>query len=125
MIEAQKLADRYIAVWSETDPVARRKAIAELWVPDGLHYVDTREARGYEALERRIIGSHEKWVRDGGNRFRAAKNAQALRNVVTFNWEMIPADDDAVLAVGLEFLIVDEHGRILVDYQFIVKPPAS
>jgi len=123
MNEAQKLANRYIAVWTETDPAARRKAIEELWAPDGLHYVATREARGYEALEERIIGSHEKWVRDGGNRFRAASNAQSLRNVVTFNWEMIPAQGDAVLAVGLEFLILDENGRILIDYQFIVQPP--
>jgi hypothetical protein len=103
----------------------RRKAIAELWVSDGLHYVDTREARGYEALEQRIIGSHEKWVRDGGNCFRAAKNAQALRNAVTFDWEMPPAGSDTVLAVGREFLILDDDGRILVDYQFIVKPPPS
>ncbi len=119
MNEAQELADRYVAVWNETDPEARRKAIAELWAPDGLHYVGTREARGYEALERRIIGSHETNVRDNGNRFRAAKNVAALRNVVTFNWEMIPDGGDTVLATGLEFLIVDEHSRILVDYQFI------
>jgi hypothetical protein len=124
MNEAEELADRYIALWTETDAAARRKAIAELWTPDGLHYVGTREARGYEALEQRIIGSHEKWVRDNGNRFRAVGNAQALRNVVTFTWEMIPARDEEVLAEGLEFLMLDEHGRILVDYQFMVKPPS-
>jgi hypothetical protein len=67
MTEAEELADRYIALWSETDAAARRKAIAELWTPDGLHYFNTREARGCEALEQRIIGSHEKWVRDAGN----------------------------------------------------------
>jgi hypothetical protein len=125
MNEAQKLADRYIAVWTEADAAARRKAIAELWAPDGLHYVAAREACGYDALEERIVGSHEKWVRDGGNRFIAVDNAQSLRNVVTFNWEMLPAGDGAVLAAGLEFLILDEHGRILVDYQFIVQPPLS
>jgi hypothetical protein len=58
-------------------------------------------------------------VRDAGHRFRAVQNAQALRNVVTFNWEMIAADGK-VLAVGLEFLVLDEQGRIAVDYQFIV-----
>ena len=121
MSDAQQLADRYAAVWNETDSAARRKAIADLWAPDGLHYVDTREARGYAALEQRIIGSHEKWVRDAGNRFRAAKNAQALRNMVTFHWEMLPADGETVLAVGLEFLVLDEQGRILVDYQLMAK----
>jgi hypothetical protein len=121
MTDAQQLADRYAAVWNETDATVRRKAIAELWAPDGAHCVTTREARGYDALAARIVGSYEKNVRDGGNRFRAVKNAQALRNVVTFNWEMVPACGGAVAAVGLEFLVLDERGRIVTDYQFIVR----
>jgi hypothetical protein len=43
-------------------------------------------------------------------------------NGVTFNWEMISPKGD-VLATGLEFLIVDDRQRILVDYQFIVNQP--
>ena len=43
-------------------------AAALLRSPDGRHYVDTREACGYNALEKRITGSHEKNVRDGGRR---------------------------------------------------------
>lgn len=120
MNAAQQLADRYAAVWNETDADARRQAIAKLWGPEGLHYVKTREARGYEALETRIVGSYEKNVRDGGNRFRAAKNAQALGGVVTFNWEMVTAGGE-IAAVGLEFLVLDDRGRILTDYQFIVS----
>jgi hypothetical protein len=99
----------------------RRRAIAELWLPDGLHYVRTLEARGYDALEKRIVGSHTKNVRQDGNRFRAVANAQALQNTVTFNWEMIPNGGGAVKSVGLEFLILDAHGRIACDYQFIVS----
>src|ERR1700759_2051099 len=64
MNEAQQLADRYVAVWSETDPERRRRAIAELWTPDGEHYVGAREVRGYDELEQRIKGSHEKNIRD-------------------------------------------------------------
>ena len=60
-------------------------------------------------------------MRQDGNRFRAVSNAQALRNTVTFNWEMVPAGGDEVESVGLEFLILDDHGRILRDYQFIVS----
>jgi hypothetical protein len=118
--DAQELADRYVAVWNETNGEARRRAIAELWVPDGIHYVDTREARGYDALEKRIVGSYEKNVRDRGNRFRA-KDARALRDAVTFFWEMVPAHSDSVLATGLEFLIVDSEGRIRADYQFVLN----
>ena len=68
MTTAQDLADRYVAVWNETSAAARRRAIAELWVPDGLHFVGTREARGYDELETRIIGSHEKNILAGAAR---------------------------------------------------------
>jgi hypothetical protein len=118
--DPQQLADRYVTIWNETGAEARRQAISGLWLPEGIHYVGDREAHGYTALEQRIIGSHHKNVRDGGYRFRAVKNAQALRNAVTFNWEMV-APDSSVAAVGLEFLIVDALNRIAVDYQFIVE----
>ena len=118
---AQQLADRYAAVWNEPDPVARRDAIEQLWVPDGLHGVSTRQARGYAALEERITGAHNTNVRDAGHRFRAVANAQGLRDVVTFNWEMVRPATGEVLAVGLEFLQVDAEGRIVTDYQFIVS----
>jgi hypothetical protein len=118
MDNAQQLAERYVAVWSEPDAERRRRAIAELWTPDGEHYVGAREVRGYDELEQRIKGSHEKNIRDDGNRFRAVKDARALRDVVTFHWEMLPADSEKVVATGLEILLVDAQGRILVDYQF-------
>ncbi len=118
---AQQLADRYAAVWNERDADARRAQIAELWQPDGVHYVGTREARGYAALEARVAEAYEKNVRDGGFAFRAAKNAQALRGVLTFNWEMFSPGMDDVLALGLEFLQVDADGRIVSDHQFIVS----
>jgi hypothetical protein len=119
MLDPQTLADRYVAVWNEKDEERRRDAIAELWVPDGRHFVAGREAQGYPDLEKRIRGSHEKNVRDDGNRFRAVAGARRLRDVVTFHWEMLPAHADTVLAKGLEFLLVDDNDRILVDYQFI------
>jgi hypothetical protein len=118
MIDPQTLADRYVAVWNEKDEKRRREAIAALWVPNGQHFVEGREVRGYDELEKRIRGSHEKNVRDDGNRFRAASGARRLPGVVTFYWEMLPANGDTVLVRGLEFLIINDEGRILVDYQF-------
>jgi hypothetical protein len=116
--KTQKIAEKYVAVWNEADGERRRQSIAELWTPEGEHYVGAQEVRGYDALEKRIISSHEKYVRDGGNRFRAAKDARPLHDVVTFHWEMLPANGEEVLAAGLEFLILDEEGRIRIDYQF-------
>ena len=55
MNPTQQLADRYAAVWNEADAERRRHAIAELWSPSGAHFVKTREVRGLEALQERVI----------------------------------------------------------------------
>ena len=117
----QEIADRYVALWNETEGIKRRQLIEAFFAPTVEHYVRTREAIGYDALEQRIIGAHEKNVRDGGHIFRAAPKAQQLRNVVTFNWEMTRAGDpNEVAAVGLEFLVLDPQGLAVADYQFIL-----
>jgi hypothetical protein len=121
ILDAQQLADRYAAVWNEADPLARRAGIERLWRPDGEHFVAAREVRGHAALEERVTGAYDKNVRIGGHAFRAARNAQKLRDVITFNWEMIDPATQEVVAVGLEFLRVDADGRIVTDHQFIVS----
>ena len=120
-IDAQQLADRYAAVWNEPDPAVRRAEIEQLWRPDGEHFVKTKDARGYAALEERVSGAYDKNVRIGGHAFRAVRNAQRLHDVITFNWEMIEPATRKVLAIGLEFLHIDADGRIVSDHQFIVS----
>ena len=119
-LQAQTLADRYVSVWNQADKVIRREQIQALWAVDGAHYVKTREARGYRELEERVAGSYEKNVKANGNLFRSVADAQLLRDVVAFHWEMIAPATGEVLATGLEFLHVDQQGKILIDYQFII-----
>jgi len=38
---------------------------------------------------------------------------------------MLTAADGEVDSLGTQFLILDDDGRIRLDYQFIEKPPAS
>jgi len=122
---AAELADRYVALWNLTDAGPRRDAIASLWVPRGEHYVRTLQAKGYEALEQRVASSHEKNVRGNGFRFIATGDAQLLRDTVMFHWQMVPAAGGPVAALGLEFLLLAEDGRIAIDYQFILPTPAA
>jgi len=119
MFDAQTLADRYVAAWNERDADRRRKAIAALWAPDGQRPGGAREAREYGVLGKRLPGSQEKHVGHERNRFRAARNALRRSDVVTFCWEMLPPDSETVLKSGLEFLVVDDEGRILIDHQFV------
>ena len=118
MLDAQALADRYVAAWNEPDAAKRSAAIAALWAPDAPRHQGGRGARGYGALTKLILGASEKSAGRDGVRFRAAPSARQRRDVVTFRWEMLLTDSETVLASGLEFLIVDNDGRILVDHPF-------
>ncbi|RJG05148.1 hypothetical protein D3870_03155 [Noviherbaspirillum cavernae] len=119
MDEFNMFAERYVAAWNETDAEARRAAIAALWTQDGAQLNKTLEAHGHQAIETRIVNSHNKWVRDAGYLFRSARNADGHHNTVKFSWEMVRPDDGTVVSVGVDFLLLDEEGRILADYQFI------
>ena len=125
MTKVAELIDCYVAVWNEPDADRRRKGIEQLWAEDGAHFTPSLEARGYQALEARVAGAHEKWVRAGSFVFRSSGTAEAHHNGVRFNWEMVPAAGGAAAAVGFDFLVLGDDGRIRLDYQFLDRPPAS
>jgi hypothetical protein len=70
MTDANELADRYVAMWTEADAERRRSAIADRWTEDAVHILDppqeareaaaalditpTFQARGHRELDERI-----------------------------------------------------------------------
>jgi hypothetical protein len=130
-----ELCDRYVAVWNESDPERRRELVADLWAVDAEHVlvpprdvVDAAsglsmraafEVRGRQELEARVREAHERFIASGDYAFRRRDDAQRLRDVVKFTWEMTATADGSVAGAGLEFLVVDADGRIRSDYQFI------
>ena len=119
MQNLSEIVERYVAVWNEPDAGRRRRAIAELWTEDGVHLTPSGEARGHAAIEARIAGAHERLVRTGGNVFKPVDNIDGHHNTVKFNWLMLPAAGGDVSAVGFDFFVLGEDGRIQRDYQFI------
>ena len=134
--QAEKLADRYLALWNEPDPERRRRMIAELWTEDGSQILQPRqemreiaasaglgmaatlEARGHAELEARAATSYEHWVGSEGLSFRRRDDVERLHDVVKFHWEAVSPDGE-VTAVGLDFLVLGAEGRIRRDYVFI------
>ncbi|MPZ81826.1 MAG: hypothetical protein GEV28_16070 [Actinophytocola sp.] len=130
-----ELADRYVAVWNEPDPDARRAAVGELWAEDGAHLlqppeqvVETAaglgldpvfEARGHDALEVRVRLAYEEFVAPGEFTFRRRKDVARVHDVVKLSWEMVSTSDGAVAGGGTDVLVLDATGRIRADYQFI------
>jgi hypothetical protein len=135
-IDVHNLTDRYVALWNEPDAERRRTAIRELWSFDAVHVLKppkeilqtaeglgfdrlVLEARGHHALEFRVTRAYEEFVAPGTFVFRSRGNADRLRDVVKFHWEMAPRGGGEVAGVGLEILVLGPDGRIVSDYQFI------
>ena len=134
---AADLAKRYLALWNEPDADPRRGMIAELWTEHGRHILQPLqeiraiaaqpgigltailEARGYDELEACVSSAYEHWVASERLSFRGRDDVQRLGDVVKFHWEAI-ANDGALFAVGLNFLILAADGRIERDYTFVV-----
>ncbi len=134
---AAALAENYLALWNEPDADRRRRMIAELWTPNGRHFLQPPqeiraiaaqpgiattailEARGHHEIEARAASAHEHWVGSEGLRFRGRDDADRLGDVVKFHWEAVAKDGER-FAVGLVFLVLAADGRIERDYTFVV-----
>jgi hypothetical protein len=119
MSHAEDLAQRYIHIWNEADPGARRAQVAALWAENGTHYVRVREVHGHADLETRVATSHQTNVAERNYWFEVAGLVEPLRDMVKFNWRMVPKGGGAVAATGLIVCLLAEDGRIRIDYQFI------
>jgi hypothetical protein len=117
MMNVMDLVDRYVAVWNEPNADERRKRIRSLWAPDGTTCYRLLDARGYEAIEARVTGSWDKWLREGKYTFRP-KKAVCHHGVIKFDWVMVTVPGGDVEASGLSFLVLNPDGRIKHDYQF-------
>ncbi len=122
MCDLDQLVVRYVAMWNEPDSSSRRAIVEKLWTSDAVNLTKSIEARGYDALERRVTASYEKWGRDGGHTFRL-RDADTHHDVVRVTWEMVPVAGGPATSIGIEFLMLAEDGRIRADYQFIEASP--
>jgi hypothetical protein len=142
--DPDELVRRYVALWNEPDPAARRAAIRQVWAPGGgqlttppQEIVDAARAvgfpapplavHGYHELDARVDRAHEEFVAPGKYVFRvAAGQTRRLGDVVTMRWEMVPAEDadgdvgGDVAGSGLDFFTLDADGRIVMDHQFVL-----
>jgi hypothetical protein len=133
-VDADDLVQRYVAVWTEPDPAKRRDAIEQLWTEDGAHVLQppveirdaaaalgfgdtTLEARGYDEIEARVARAYDDFVAPGEYIFRASGPAVRLRDVVKFDWEMVPVGGGAAVGGGVDVFVLDD-GRVRTDYQF-------
>jgi hypothetical protein len=123
MNEITETVRRYVAIWNEPDPKARRGEIEALWAPEGATCYRQLDSHGYDEIEQRVAGAYERWVRDKNYIFRASRPPDIHHRAIRHHWEMVPRGGDKAISIGVNLLVVDDNGRIRFDYQFGEPPP--
>ena len=90
MSHPEDLAQRYVHIWNETDPAARRAQVAALWIETGTHFVRERQVHGHADLETRVATSHQTNVAERNFWFEPDGGVEQLRDMVKFKWRMVP-----------------------------------
>jgi hypothetical protein len=123
-VNTDEIASRYLAVWREPDAEARRAAIAGLWAPDAVEYVEGIQFRGHAELEKRVAEAHHQFVVDRGFSITPAGDITRHDDVIIGGVQFVTLDDEVVWSARI-FLIVGEDGLIREDYQLTVQQLAQ
>ncbi len=133
---------RWFALWTEADPQARSRQVADLWANSGAQVlldppqamrdavsalafpVPPLEVRGHDEIDRRVARAYELFIEPGEYTFKATGGGDAVllaSNLVGLAWEMVAVAGGTVAGSGYDVLVLDDDGRILLDHQHIVS----
>ena len=132
---------RWFALWTEADPHARSRQVADLWATNGAQVlVDPPEAmreaatelafpvprlevRGHDEIDRRVTRAYEMFIEPGEYTFKATGDGDAVvlaSALVGLAWDMVTLAGGTVVGSGYDVLVLDDDGRILLDHQHIL-----
>jgi hypothetical protein len=114
-----ELAERYIALWNETDPDARRRGVDELWTEDARYVDPMTDARGREAIDQTIAAVQAQFP---GFVFKLAGPVDAHHEQARFAWQLGPGSGEAPL-IGFDVAVTDGDGRLQTVLGFLDKLP--
>ncbi|WP_327678654.1 nuclear transport factor 2 family protein [Kitasatospora sp. NBC_00458] len=118
--DLQKLAERYLAAWNETDPAARRKLIDEVWAAD-CRYTDPLAAvTGREGVDALIGAAQGQFP---GLEFTLGP-VDAHHDIARFTWNLGPAGEEP-LVIGFDVLVAEADGRIASVHGFLDRVPGA
>lgn len=144
-LDHQALVDftrRWFTLWTEADPQARSKQVADLWATNGAQVlvdppqamreaatelafpVPRLEVRGHDEIDRRVTRAYEMFIEPGEYTFKATGDGDAVvlaPALVGLAWDMVTLADGTVVGSGYDVLVLDDDGRILLDHQHILS----
>lgn len=121
MTNAATIAQRYIAVWNETDAGRRRALIAEGWDDDAQYLDPMMQGNGHAAIDAMIGAVQERFP---GFRFALHGTPDGHNDRVRFSWSLAPAGAEPVV-IGTDFVQLAADGRIRSVTGFLDQVPAG
>ena len=118
-----RIAERYVASWNEQDPSLRRKLIEELWAEDGMYCNRLFVVGGHDMIDSIVGTAHDEYFAKGFS-FRSRNDAYGHHNGMKFGWVLVTTATGEVDTFGEEFIVLNDEGRIAMDYQFGIRPPS-
>jgi hypothetical protein len=118
-----EMADRYVAMWNEKNPQIRRKLIDEFWAEDGAYHNRLFIAGGRDLIDNVISTAHDEYFAKGFS-FKSQNDAYGHHNGIKFGWVMVTTATGEVDTFGQEFIILNDDGQAVIDYQFGIRTPS-
>lgn len=119
MLDPQTVADRYIAVWNETDAKRRRVLLAQSWTETATYADPLMRGRGADEIDALIAAVQTRFP---GFRFAISGLADGHGDHVRFSWQLGPEGAEAVIK-GTDFVLIDSD-RIAQVIGFLDQVPA-
>jgi len=118
--DATTIAQRYIAVWNETDAGRRASLIEAGWTADA-HYVDPiAQASGREQISALVGAVHQRYP---GFRFNLFGKAEVHGDNLRFSWTLGPSGAEDLIQ-GTDFARLDA-GKLRSVTGFLDKVPVG
>ncbi len=122
-METAELVQRYLDNWNETDPAARRAAVAAVWADDGSYVDPLVSVAGHDQISGVIGAFHEQMP---GYVFRLLDdNVDSHHNIARFRWELVPAAGGESVAIGFDVAVTGDDGRIENVLGFLDMAPSA
>ena len=120
MTDTAAIADRYIAVWNETDAERRRALLARTFTESGTYRDPLMQAEGHEQIGALVDAVHTRFP---GFRFALAGRADGYGDRIRFSWEFGPEGGEGLIK-GTDFAVLDGE-RLQAVTGFLDQVPAG
>ena len=120
MTDAASIANRYIALWNETNADRRQALLVALWTEDGTYIDPLMQGSGHNQIDGLISAVQQRFP---AFRFALIGQPDSYGSNVRFSWQLGPEGADGPIK-GTDFATLD-NGRLKEVVGFLDQVPAA